>query len=182
MENPIWSYFFKTTPMREELIKLMKRLPVFQGLSDHELKYIEHRLKLRKFKKGESVMGEGNPGACMYIVKSGSVVIKKDLSEDKKVELARISEEQFFGEVALMDEVTRSASAVTETETELLALSRPDIEKLKPGIAIKVIKNIARVISARLIKTNQQLEQLDTQVKEKEKEIESLRKGETADG
>jgi len=164
VDNPVWTYIFGPPKEKRAVIELMKSLPAFEGLSQKDLVTIERILHQRRYKAGEKVFGEDMPGAGMYIVKEGEVVITKRIGEDREVELAVITERNFFGELALIDEMPRSATAVVRKDTVLLAFCKPDLENIKDRntrVAAQIITNIARLVCKRLIKANENLEVLE---------------------
>ena len=93
------------------------------------------------FPAGRIIIKEGDAGVSMYIVIRGrvSVSIKATVVE-------RVGPGGTFGEMALVDKASRVATAVAETECQLLAISRNDfltLVKTKPGFAISLLKTIA---------------------------------------
>jgi CRP-like cAMP-binding protein len=130
VDNPIWTYIFGPPKEKQTVIELMKLLPAFEGLSQRELVAVERSIHQRRYSAGELVFGENMPGAGMYIVKSGEVAIKKKISDSDDIELAVIKENNFFGEMALIDEMPRSASAVAIKDTILFAFCKPDLENI----------------------------------------------------
>ncbi len=93
------------------------------------------------FPASRVIMKEGDAGISMYIVIRGrvSVSIKNTVVE-------RVGPGGTFGEMALVDHATRSATATAETECQLLSISRADflnLVKTKPGFAISLLKTIA---------------------------------------
>jgi CRP-like cAMP-binding protein len=146
MDNPVWSYIFGPPKEKKTLLELIRNIPVFESLSNNELVQIERMLHERRYMPGESVFNEGEPGAGMYIIQKGTVVIKKSVSDTDSIELAKIGEKNFFGELALLDEIPRSASACTEKESVLLGFSKPDLEKImerNPRLGMKILGNVA---------------------------------------
>lgn len=169
MDNPIWAYIFGLPKELQSMNKLLQALPVFEGLSKNELLQIERILYQRHYAVNEIVFGEGMPGAGMYIVKEGEVVIKKNIEGGEGVELAVIREKSFFGELALLVEMPRSASAYAQKDSLLLAFGKPDLEKLNdrnPKLALKIVNNIARLVCQRLVKANDNLELLQNKLNE----------------
>jgi len=167
VENPIWSHFFGPPKEKRALIELMKLLPAFEELTTKELIGVERIIHQRNYREGEKVFDEGMPGAGMYIVKEGEVVIRKIIDSDKKIDLAVIKENNFFGEMALIDEMPRSASATAIKNTTLLAFCKPDLENIKernPKVAVKIIANIAKLVCKRLVKANENLEMLEKKI------------------
>jgi len=96
----------------------------------------------------------------MYIILSGGVEIAIGIRAGEKKVLAQLGEGDFFGELSLLDTENRSASAIATDHTQLLVFSQPDLLSLlerNPVLGNKILLNLARVISARLRKTNELL-------------------------
>ena len=164
MDNPIWAYIFGPPKEKQTMIELLKELPVFEGLSQRELIAIERIIHQRRYNAGEMIFGEDMLGAGMYIVKEGEVSITKKVNKNKEIELAVIGERNFFGEMALIDEMPRSASAKAKKDTVLFAFCKPDLENImerNPKVAAAIITNIARLVCKRLVKANENLEALE---------------------
>ena len=164
MDNPIWAYIFGPPKEKQTMIELLKELPVFEGLSQRELIAIERIIHQRRYNAGEMIFGEDMLGAGMYIVKEGEVAITKKVNKNKEIELAVIGERNFFGEMALIDEMPRSASAKAKKDTVLFAFCKPDLENImerNPKVAAAIITNIARLVCKRLVKANENLEALE---------------------
>lgn len=163
MVNALWSYFFKPPIQNRALSELLRKLPVFDGLSVGELVQIERFLHPRRYQRGESVFNEGDPGAALYIVQTGAIEIVKDSSLADEHILATVSQGEFLGELALLDEMPRSARARAAQDSQLLAFSKPDLDQLverNPRLGIKIVANVARLVCQRLVKANQNVEVL----------------------
>jgi CRP-like cAMP-binding protein len=171
VEHPLWAYIFGPPKEKRATIELMKSIPAFEGLSTKELVTIERIIHQRRYSAGETVFSEDMPGAGMYIVKEGEIVIRKKLHDDKYVDLTVIAERQFFGEMALIDEMPRSASAIAVKDTVLFAFCKPDLENVKdrnPRVGAIIIDNIARLVCKRLVKANENLEVLEKRLSDQE--------------
>ena len=91
--------------------------------------------------KGATLMREGQAGTCLYVVKEGSVIIHIG-----QTPLERVPVGGTFGEMAIVDQSPRTASATSETECELLAIDRASfIEAVKrePAFATTMLRDIA---------------------------------------
>lgn len=99
----------------------------------------------RRFPAESTLAREGEPGATMFIIASGKVVVTKDTPAGEKV-LATLGEGDFFGEMAIMGmQDRRGATVKTVIETNVLELSREAFEGLirrSPEIAMSVIKSL----------------------------------------
>lgn len=163
MKNPLWDNVFGPPKDKRVTIDLMKSLPPFIGLSTKELVQVERNIHERQYKADEIVFDENMLGAGLYIIKEGEVVIEKKISDDDYMELAILEESNFFGEIALLDEIPRTARARATKETVLFAFCKPDLENLidrNPRCALVIVNNIGTLVCRRLVKTNEFLEKL----------------------
>ncbi len=111
---------------------------------------------LTHFSKGHVLFHEGDEGEDMYIIQSGKVAIKKRLKEGEAT-LAVLEKGDFFGEMALLERLPRSASAEVLEEGDLIVISGEmfgDMIKSNPEIAVRML----RKQSIRIRETNKQLE------------------------
>ena len=126
---------------------LLKEVPLFQLLGDRERGELAKQLDVVDFAAGESVFNYGDPGDAIYVINSGEVEVffKNDTGERIVLELARRGD--FFGELSMLDEGTRSASVVATQPTQALRLDRGDLEKflqLCPHAAMDLLAAMGR--------------------------------------
>jgi len=86
-----------------------------------ELKDIGH---IKNLRKGDILFNEGDEGDEMFLIKSGKIKIIKEMDNGEKKILAFLGEGSFFGEMAILDNIPRSASAIAEVDTELIIVDR----------------------------------------------------------
>ena len=86
-----------------------------------ELKDIGH---VRNLRKGDILFYEGDEGDEMFLIKSGKIRIIKEMDNGEEKILAFLGEGSFFGEMAILDNIPRSASAIAEADTELIIVDR----------------------------------------------------------
>ena len=161
MENPVWGNgIFKKKKKEDDIFKILKQVPLFSDLTAKELTEVEKIVHRRKYKKNETIIRRGDPGLGMYIIIEGSVEIVDEDEKAHKRTLAKLSDGSFFGDMALLDEDLRSASAIASVDSDVMGFFRPDFLDLiyrKPKLGIKVLLALARVIGARLRQTNELL-------------------------
>lgn len=157
--DSFWGNIFRETDERS-VYSLLREIPLFDGLSRGELSAIESILHRREYEPGEMLFHQGNPGVGMYIIRTGTIEIVYEPTGDT---LAELSDGDFFGELALLNETPRSATAISRTESVLYGLFRPDLLGLverDPSLGVQILLRMSRVISERLIHTNEQVQQL----------------------
>ena len=118
MNNPLWAYIFKSKRDEVPLTEMLATLPIFENLSRSQIKQVTRSLHERSYAKGETVFNESEPGAGLYIIDSGSIEITKQLEDSNPIVLAEFVAGNFFGELALIDEIPRSATAIAAEETK----------------------------------------------------------------
>lgn len=162
--NPFWGNIFKTKNVdRQNILQLLKKIPLFSELRKSELREIERLIHQRQYKSGEVIFWEDEPGVGMYIVQKGEVGIYKDYTAPRQKELARLEFGDFFGEMALLENDCRSATAVSLGEANLLGLFHPDLFDLferKPQLGKKMLTALTNMLAQRLRRTNAELQEL----------------------
>ncbi len=104
-----------------EHLELLHSLPLFRPLPPATLEHLATSLIPIHVSAGEDVFRQGESGDRFYIVKSGEVVVSVDGEP-----VNRLGPGGYFGEIALLRDVPRTATVAAETETELLALERDE--------------------------------------------------------
>ncbi len=153
----LWSNLFKPTSFEEETRALLKKTPIFATLSKRELDSIERIMYRRDYAAGEEIFHQGDPGIGMYIIQQGTVSI---VQMPENHELAELSVGDFFGEIALLNETPRSASAIARTECTLLCVCQPDLLGLfarNSKLGVKVLIPLSQITGKRLVEIDQEL-------------------------
>ena len=175
-ENIYWTNIFKKDKKVEESIySVLKRIPIFTSLSGKELRHVERILHRRTYKAEEFIFKEYEPGVGMYIIESGKVNIT--LGKEQKL-LVLLSDGDFFGEMALILEGQRTASAIAKEPTKLLGFFQPDLFNLletTPKIGNKILLHLSQMIAERLRLSTLENNQLKTKLSLISKDLEELR-------
>jgi CRP-like cAMP-binding protein len=165
--DAFWGNIF-TANKTKDTLNILKNIPVFEELKPLELNKLTKILHHREYMQNEIVFREKEPGAGMYIVKSGQIKIILNSLKGEECELARLEKGDFFGEIALIDESPRSATAVALEETELLCFFRADLVNLidrDPVLSSKILLHLASIVGQRLRQTNKELKRLQNHAK-----------------
>jgi signal transduction histidine kinase len=130
-------------------VSILKRVEIFSETSDIVLMEIASFLKELKVKQGQIVFKKGEEGDAMFIIKSGAVRV-----HDGNHVLSRLKSGQVFGEFALFDNESRSASVTAEEPTILLMLEQNDFYKVMVNKA-EVTKGVLRKVLKRIREMNE---------------------------
>lgn len=105
-------------------------------------------LRLRRYRRDETIFHQGDPGDALYVVASGRVkVLLPSPDTGEPAILATLGRGQFFGELAMLDGEPHSASVVALEPTEALVLGRDDFERLfesEPSIRRSLVLALTR--------------------------------------
>lgn len=143
-------------------MKNLKSITLFADLPEEILERLSRDLKTETYTDDQAIFSEGEPGEALFAVYSGRVCINKAIDAKKGTfkTLAVFKENDFFGEMALIDEGPRSASAIACGQTSVLRLSRQDFEKLLQSdlqTALSVIFALLKAATTRLRQTSEEL-------------------------
>ncbi len=100
-----------------------------RDLSPEEISDIMTKLKASQFKKGETIIEEGDSGDSVYIIKSGKALVTTHVL-GKKIDLATLEKGDLFGEVAFLTGRPRTATVTALEDMEVLEFTRPLLEEL----------------------------------------------------
>jgi cAMP-dependent protein kinase regulator len=114
---------------------------LFKGLTRDEFKQVVSKLKLRHFDQNSIIVKEGDPGDSMFVVVRGEVRVVTHTDDNKEVFLANLGEGEFFGEIALLTGKPRTATIITNSNSELLELTKADYEKI-----VAKFPNVTKVV------------------------------------
>ena len=133
--------------------KALKDLPIFSSLTDDEIKAVSEIGNTQTVSADELVFSEGEPGSVLYVIIKGSVRIYTKITENVDKTLVTLRSGGLFGEMAVISEDYRSATAKAVEETELLSISQKDFRNLldnNPAVGKKLLEFIVKVLAGRL--------------------------------
>ncbi len=139
----------------------LTQISIFKELSPAELEPVKHLIFERTFKAGSTLFLEGMKGEVFYLVKQGTVeILKKKESQD--VRIATLGPGQFVGEMSIIDDEPRSATAKVVDDAILFIVTKKcfqDIMRATPEGANKILLAILKIVNQRLRDTNRKLAQ-----------------------
>lgn len=150
--------------MYEEIVEKLKQVSLFKNIKDDvsSLEKVASVIEIKNFDKGSNIIKEGDQGDEMYILSKGRVRIEKRTLQDESYTVTLLEDGMniFFGELALMDNDQRSATVIAETDCECYVIKKDKFDTLGnvyPHIGLTVTREIARTLSSRLRRTNQDI-------------------------
>ncbi len=138
---------------------LLRKVPIFSGISAKDLNAIAKTMTLKKYVKGAYLFFEKEEGKTLYVIIHGLIKIFTADKSGRIKTLTYLKDGDFFGEMAMLDHEKRSASALVVEDAEVFALNRKDVQKElldNPLIALKLL----RTLSSRLRYCDKQIEDL----------------------
>ena len=124
-----------------EATELLKQTPLFEALNDADLEELAQSTRIQDYRAGQIIVIEGRVGAAFFILASGSVEVIKRRGQSDEAVLATLQAGDFFGELATMRHVPRSASVRALQDSTCLVIRRADFEAYIskfPDVAAKV--------------------------------------------
>lgn len=152
-----------STPLAKKLV----HIPIFGGLTVEEAAEFFEVASESSVAAGATLFREGDAGDALYVILEGEVAVTR-----KNVELARLGKHTVLGEMSLLGEgEVRSATATAVGDVKLLKVPSRRVQKLVKAnsiAALKVVANLAQVMSKRLAAINERLVALSGSGKKKE--------------
>ncbi|MGI9647251.1 MAG: cyclic nucleotide-binding domain-containing protein [Acidimicrobiia bacterium] len=122
-------------------IELLKEVPLFANLDRHELEEIGRHADEVSVAEGTVVVTQDASGNSFYVIVEGTADVMRDGRK-----LAELSDGDFLGEMALLEDLPRSATVVTTSPTRLLEMHRRDFSSVldsAPHLARKMLATLA---------------------------------------
>ncbi len=127
----------------------LKDVYFFRELTQEDINKIESVSHEKRYKSGDIIFKEGSIADKFYIIIEGNVEVWKDYTSTERDLLAIHGRGKLFGEMALVDELPRSATVVARDETRLLYINRDDFHKIvteNSSIALSIMKSVSLMV------------------------------------
>jgi CRP/FNR family cyclic AMP-dependent transcriptional regulator len=134
---------------------LLRLVPIFSDLDDDTLNQISHLGAQRSYPKETVILSENESGSDLYIIIEGKVKISRRSSDSKEVILSILSDSDFFGEMSVIDGLSRSANVVAMEDTVILIIQRSEFLELihnHPEVGIALLQELTQRLRAADIK------------------------------
>ena len=147
-----------------EEVDVLRNIPMFSNIEPSKLKLLAFTSERLTFQQGQLVCEQGDVGESMYVIVGGDVDVIINLPTGP-LTVASMRKNDFFGELALLCDVPRTATIQATSELTTLRISKDLFYRLAtefPQMAIEVM----RVIAQRLVKTTSDLQQTKNELAE----------------
>ncbi len=138
--------------------QLLAGTPLFAVLPPADLEELASASKIRLYQRGDVIFRKDDPGVTLFVIASGVVKISVSSAEGEEIILAILTAGQFFGEMALFDDLPRSADAEALETTELMSVLRDDLLNLLERRPRAAIIQLLKVLGQRLRATDELLQ------------------------
>jgi len=131
--------------------EFLKSVPIFSELDAERLKQISQLGSRKFYKKDSTILKENETGSALFVIISGKVKVSRASDDGKEVILTILNESDFFGEMAIIDGLSRSAGVIANEETELFIIQRTDFLNLlqaHPEISVALLQELTRRLRA----------------------------------
>src|SRR5262245_49979420 len=139
--------------------ELLRTVPVFADLADADVEALARLCTRRHYPKDTVVFFENEEGDFFFMIVEGRIKVTILGDDGREIILSVLGPGDFFGEMALLDNEPRSATAIAAEETELLCLHRNDLQTVLADNRA-ILTSFIRVLTSRLRKANHQISTL----------------------
>jgi CRP/FNR family cyclic AMP-dependent transcriptional regulator len=140
-------------------LDVLRKHPIFSDLEPDAFDQLCRYAKLSHLKRGATIFSKGDPGNSLFAIISGAVKISSSSAEGRSAILNLIGPGEVFGEVALLDGLSRTTDAIANSDCEIFVIDRREFipfVRSQPALAMKFIE----LLCARLRWTSEQVEQV----------------------
>lgn len=132
-----------------EYVTLLRRVPLFQGLDEAALNVLARVARMQQFSRREYIFSQDDAGDAAYVIRSGKVSILLATDDGRELVINEMSAGECFGELALLTDAPRSASAVARANCELIRLPRAEfLQELETQP--KLMRHVLQLTAERL--------------------------------
>jgi CRP/FNR family transcriptional regulator, cyclic AMP receptor protein len=144
-------------------LSLLRDSALFTDMTDTELASLADLFTERDVSAGKTVFIENMQGESLYLIREGTIRVSKMLAEGDEQTLVVLGVEDTFGEMAVLEEAPRSATARVIEEARLLSVKRADFDALcvkNPSLGLKLMRNIILIFSKRIRESSEEYREI----------------------
>ncbi|MBI5240965.1 MAG: cyclic nucleotide-binding domain-containing protein [Elusimicrobia bacterium] len=131
----------------------LRSLDLFRDLGFVELGHLVQNMHSRTYHEGEVLFVESDIGRALFILETGRIELSRAGADGKPQKLYTIQPGEFFGEMALLEQLPRTATATAAEKSQVFLLYRSKLESIlhyRPRIGVQIMTHLAQLLSSRL--------------------------------
>ena len=136
------------------ILPILKKIPLLEELNDEDHQEIIKHINLEYFPAHHILFHENEPGDAVYILKRGVVrIFHENENPEEEQEVAMLGDNDFFGEMAIISEKPRNATAETQEDSEIFILRKEDFVQLvasNPNMASRISSEFLKRLKVNL--------------------------------
>lgn len=136
-----------------KIIRVFKKLPIFFGLHENEYDFVRSACSHTSYLEGNTIFNKGDGSPCLYILLTGEV----ELQAEKGEIIHKLHPGEIFGEIGLITQQKRTATAIAKTDVTLLIIKSEDLNLLlgkHPRISSIIMRNITQHLANHIVRMN----------------------------
>jgi CRP-like cAMP-binding protein len=129
-----------------EEVELLKGVPILAKIEPAKLKLIAFTSERMNYAEGQELCHQGEQGDAMYVILGGVAEVLIDLKDGGQISVAEMKKNDFFGEIAILTDVPRTATIKAKTPVSTLKITKEMFYRLVaefPQLAIEVMRELA---------------------------------------
>jgi CRP-like cAMP-binding protein len=138
---------------QNKAINTLRKIPVFSGLQGDEYQQLLSICSVSHYRSGDTIFQENDPSTAMYILLSGEAEMQTGAGGCMFI----MKPGDLFGEIGVISQIQRTASAVVSKDAALLELGKDKFDFLlgkNPLVMAKILRNVAKVLAERLVSSS----------------------------
>ena len=136
-----------------EITEVTRQSDIFSGLSDGELSQLAHICKMISYPAKKTICSEGECGTEIYVLAEGNASVFIRNKHKNQTKVGEIGQGEIFGEMAIIEDLPRTATLITDVDSKLVVIEKHELENLMNKnchLGKVVMKNIALGLSRKL--------------------------------
>ncbi len=143
-----------------DLTDFISNVPLFENLCREELEMVSAYIGRQRLEPGETLFNQWDKAECVYFVETGGLDVLTKKAPDAFETVASLKRGRSIGEMCLIDNFPRTATARATSETTVIVFTRTDFDRLMSDhheLGIAILKGLTRLMAQNLRKTSSRL-------------------------
>lgn len=151
-QSSFWANLFKTHAEKDEITEILTSTPPFSTFTDKDIELLLPIMHNRIYTANEYIYFQDDPGTAFYFIQEGEVSLEMSFNDNKKFNVGRYKKGDIFGELSMLENEKRYASAIALKDSKLIVIFKPDLDEFidkYPKKGIMVLRGISQIFAHR---------------------------------